>query len=119
MSQREQGSRSIEYYDKVTLHHPFVYGINGGNRRKETVISTLRLGYSYLWQVGVNVDDINKKCKVCGEVQGHNLQHYIMVCPYIEEYRNKDLNDIHDQARYLIAKVPEILKKYAGFASAK
>ena len=115
----ENGSRSNEYYDKVALNQPFVYGSKGGDRRKESVIARLRLGYPYLWEKGVNVENNLKQCKVCGVDEGHNLHHYVMECPSIAEYRMGGVTDVFNQAKHLINKVPAILKRYPGFASAK
>ena len=83
------------------------------------VHARLRLGYHYPWEFAGAVDENKKKCKVCYESNCHTLYHYVMECPLLNEYRDRNLFSLEDQARYLIEnnKISIILKRYRGFAS--
>ena len=115
----EADSASIQYYNNVALNSNFRYGKNGGNRYRESVIARIRLGYLYNWQVGIPVEDANQKCKVCGEGLGHSLEHYILRCPRIDSFRQRDCNDLHTQAKHLLSNIENILQIHKSFASVR
>lgn len=114
-------SRSAYYYNTVAIQTVFTYGKRGGGRNRETVYARIRLGYYYPWQYGMQVEEEKRKCKVCGERDSHTLEHYILYCNLLRDFRNPELHNICDQAKFLIEhdKITEILKVYKNFASAR
>ncbi|XP_069938136.1 uncharacterized protein [Cherax quadricarinatus] len=111
-------SRSITHYDNMNVDK-YVYGATCNvNRLTDVVVARLRLGYKLFWQFGRHTDDDQTKCKLCDQVYGHSLEHYVLNCPLIEEYRDRQYNNLCDMSRYLINenKIPDILSKFPKFA---
>ena len=125
LSRRRQleqvSSRSIEYYNKVAKEATYTYGKKGNSRYKELVNARIRLGYRYTWQVMGATDDNPSHCKICSENDGHNLHHYIMACPHLQEYRNNGIRVLEEQVLHFLSGgvIDRILKKHKNFALPK
>ena len=120
--QAEQvSSWSVYYYDTVALQTSFTYGRRAGGRNRETVYARIRLGYRYLWQCGVPVEEEKRRCRVCGDQDSHDLEHYILHCRFLNHFRHPNLQNIYDQAKYFLENdvITQILKYYKHFASAR
>ena len=111
---------STYYYNNVALQTSFTCGKRGGGRNRETVFARIRLGYQYLWQHGVQVEEEKRKCRVCGDRDSHTLDHYILHCRLLNHFRNPNLQNIYEQAKYFLEKdvISQILKIHKIFAAA-
>lgn len=111
-------SHSIMHYENMCkVKH--VYGeSNRITRLLDIVTARLRLGYKYMWQYGCYRRESDFDCKLCELVNGHTLEHYVMECNKIREYRNNEYINVHDMCNYLIVSgnLKEILLKYPKFA---
>ena len=114
-------SRSIQYYDRVAKETTFTYGGKGNSRHKELVNARLRLGYHYSWQVmGANADNPGH-CRICNEIEGHTLYHYVMICPEVQEFMDDNIRALEEQVIQLLSGgvVDQILKRFRDFALPK
>ena len=82
-------SPSSRWYGEVAAAARLCHPSQGESRRTEVVRSRIRLGYQYGWQLGIAATEEQKQCRLCGERDGHALQHYLRDCPRVREQRNQ------------------------------
>ena len=115
----QDASTTFRRYVRIFNETEFTYGSNH-NILSDTVTMRLRLGYKYYWEYGGSAagSDTDRRCRVCGESDAHTLQHYVLLCPHIEQYRNKHIVDLTEQIIWIINnnKVIEIVSMYRDFA---
>ena len=106
------GSESMNHYLYVSENSSVTYG--KALSKVDTLIMRLRLGYKYYWQYSEG-DGIS--CKLCGQPFSHTLQHYIMFCSELSEFRNDDINDLVNQVCHFLNNniVARIVKKFKNF----
>lgn len=108
---RYSNSETFGHYIKVLHKTDFIYG-RSGNTAKDSLCTRLRLGYKYLWQLGVQKTDDEICCKFCKEPRSHTMHHYVLQCPRLTHCRNPNINDITDQVVWMFnnKKVEELAK---------
>lgn len=106
-------SQSIHYYNNVVLTTSYTYGKKSTRRWVDSVHARVRLGYTYPWQYGWQVDDEARQCRVCCQPNKHTLSHYILECEKLVECRNPQITTLELQAKFILENniIPEILKK--------
>ena len=115
-------SYSLSTYIDVTNGIPPVYHTHGlVKRRDQTAYSRIRLGYKYLWEIGVPTTAQNKRCAICHVDGGHCLNHYAGECPYLAEYYNSEAPSNIERLKHILGDniVARIKKRYPLFASAR
>ena len=108
-------SSTFRHYIRINMETDYVYG---RNVVMDTVMMRLRLGYKYYWEYGYEVDQEDRMCRVCGRNNSHTLEHYVMHCPLLKEFRNQNIESVTDQIIWMIKnyKIEEIVKKRYVFA---
>lgn len=78
----------------------------------------MRLGYKYYWQYREVFNIEETRCRVCGEENGPTLDHYVLKCSCVREFRNNNIVDVTLQIIWMLPNgvVEEILKKYKDIA---
>ena len=97
-----------------------IYGKTSNvTRQLDVVTARLRLGYKYYWEYRVLNNVEGTECKLCNQAYAHTLDHYVMICPMIEEFRVRNEHDSMCSVATSFIKddtLPEILGKYKDFA---
>lgn len=93
-------SETLRHYIKVANETNFTYG-RYRVPWKDHICTRLRLGYKYYWQLGVEVSEEAKRCRLCGEVNGHSLPHYMLRCPALAHVRHHQLCSVTDQVVHI------------------
>lgn len=109
---RYRNSETFGHYIQVLHNTDFTYG-RSGNAAMDSLCTRLRLGYKYLWQLGVQKADDETCCKFCKEPRSHTLHHYVLQCPQLTHCRNLQINNITDQVIWMLYNkiVEELVKK--------
>ena len=109
-------SNTFKHYDTVSDHVTVTYGKD--SIRNDVVKMRMRLGYKYYWQYKEVFTTEEARCRVCGEEKGHTLEHYVLRCSCVREFRNNNIDDVTEQTIWMLQNgvVKEILKKYKDFA---
>ncbi|XP_068212642.1 uncharacterized protein [Palaemon carinicauda] len=81
------GSNSMSHYDYVSNNTRFTYGKSSA--KYDGIVMRLKLGYKYYWEYKSGE---GTPCKLCDAANSHTLQHYIMECSSLAEFRNLDDN---------------------------
>ena len=102
----------MKHYMEIVANTDFSYGPER-NKWKETLCTKFRLGVKYYWELGVNVTEEEKQCRLCGAERAHTLQHYILICPIVATYRNKNIDNFTKQLIWMFnnGKVNQMLQK--------
>ena len=87
----------------------------------DTVTTRLILGYRYYWECpwGRRRYSMDmRKCRVCGAGDSHTLEHYVMSCPLLVQYRSGGGLSLLEQTVWFLSHgvVERILSDYRGFA---
>lgn len=94
-------SETFRHYVKVFQGTNFTYG-RQRNAAKDSLCTRLRLGYKYLWQLGVKKNENDICCKLCNEPRCHTLKHYVIDCPNLVHCRHPQIKDIAEQIIWMI-----------------
>ncbi|XP_069159087.1 uncharacterized protein [Procambarus clarkii] len=110
-------SNTLKNYAIINTNSSFTYG-KGKSTWKDSIYIRLRLGYKYIWQYGVDVSEKDKECKLCSMPHAHTLEHYVLECQLIENYRNKEINSVPHQIVWMCdnGMKDSILRSYKNFA---
>ena len=116
MAREHVNSSTFEHYATVSNHVSVTYGRDGV--RSDAVKMRMRLGYKYYWHYKEVFNIEEARCRVCGEENGHTLEHYVLRCSCVREFRNNNIVDVTLQIIWMLQNrvVEEILKKYKDFA---
>ncbi|XP_068245305.1 uncharacterized protein [Palaemon carinicauda] len=79
------GSNSVSHYDYVSNNTRFTYG--NSSVKCDGIVMRLKQGYKYYWEYKSGE---GTACKLCDAANSHTLQHYIMECSSLAEFRNLD-----------------------------
>ena len=120
--QEEENANRIreKYVDSETFHHyarvsettNFTYGRMLSSWR-DSVCTRVRLGYKYMWQLGVERAEDDIRCGLCSEPRSHTLHHYILECSLLSSYRNRHITNVTDQLIWMFNndKMEEMTRK--------
>ena len=78
----QEGSPSSIHYAQISSLCSHTYGKLSA--ACDLVVMRLRLGYRYYWEVS-GAPPV--PCTLCARPGGHTLQHYVLHCPAINDYR--------------------------------
>ena len=116
---QDQDSASIRWFRQVaagcpppTRHSP--------SRLCEVVASRIRLGYQYPWQLGLVTSEEETRCRLCGVVEGHKLEHYLRDCAHIGHLRQQCRTPsptLPELAQHFIEHLPHILREHPNFCA--
>ena len=117
MMREHANSSTFKHYDTVSDHVAVTYGKDG--IRNDAVKMRMRLGYKYYWQYKEVFTTEEARCRVCGEENGHTLEHYVLRCSCVREFRNNNIDDVTEQIVWMLQNgvVEKISKKYKAFAT--
>lgn len=73
-------SNTLQHYQRITQTHTVDYR-KIKNRRTQTTIARIRMGYPYIWELSGSGDMDFAKCRICKQDNAHTLHHYITECP--------------------------------------
>ncbi|KAG0714460.1 hypothetical protein GWK47_014109 [Chionoecetes opilio] len=90
----------MAHYTNVALQTHFSYGKHR-TKWKDTVFTRLRLGSPFYWELGMNVPEDDKKCRLCQQLRSYTLQHYILQCPSLATFRHPDIDNVTDQVIWM------------------
>ena len=110
------GSVSSSHYLQVLNDtQEYVYGRHSA--LQDLVTMRLRLGYKYYWEVCRGAAP--EPCPLCASPGGHSLQHYVLYCPSLEDFRPQGRWELTRLICWFINNdvLPEIIKKCPMFAS--
>ena len=85
----------------------------------DVVVARIRLGYRHIWQVSNAVPiPEHSACKLCDKPLKHTLEHYIIECDTVKDFRPPDLLYL-ELCNYFIESgvLEDILAVYPKFAS--
>lgn len=87
----------------------------------ETVTMRVRLGYRYYWECPWSQRRYSmamRQCRVCGARDSHTLEHYVMSCPLLVQYRSGSMLSLQEQIVWFLRHgvVERILSDYRDFA---
>ena len=89
----------------------------------DTVKTRLILGYKYYWQCTwvSQRSEAEKACKVCGAREAHTLEHYILSCPELQDFRNCQIPNVREQIVWFLSNgvVERILRRFNFFAPSR
>ena len=105
-------SETLRHYVRVASETNFTYGKHRVSW-KDSVCTRLRLGYKYYWQLGVNVSDTARQCRLCDEPNAHTLQHYVLHCPSLSQGRHVQSLSVTEQIIWMFNnnKIAELFSK--------
>lgn len=106
------GSETFHHYIKISQMTDFTYG-RMLSLWGDSVCMRLRLGYKYLWQLGVEKTEDDICCRLCREPRSHTLQHYILECTVLSGFRNRQILNVTDQIIWMFInnKIEEMTKR--------
>ena len=107
-----EGSYSLRHYLYVTANTNISYGKSLS--KVDTFNMRMRLGYRYCWEY-INDDGI--PCRLCGQASSHTLEHYVLECSQLTEYRDVTIVNILDQICHMLNNEvsSKIVKKFPNF----
>lgn len=111
----EEGSASsIHYLQVYNDTDGYIYGRNSALH--DRIIMRLKLGYKYYWELARGVEPM--PCNLCARPGAHTLQHYVLQCPSLAEFRPQGQWDLSSMVCFLINNdiIPKIMRKYPKFA---
>ena len=114
---QQGGSISVRWLGEVARGNPCLPR-PAETRRLEVVRSRIRLGYPYAWELGIATPDEKRRCRVCGEQNGHKLEHYLRDCHCVNNFREKcDVPNpnLVDLAKHFLNILPETLNAHPKF----
>ncbi|XP_069162981.1 uncharacterized protein [Procambarus clarkii] len=117
-----QTSESVRWYNMVAAGNPNQYGRRGGRRVRESVIARIRLGYKYPWRFGMETTADQRSCRICGESDGHRLDHYLRECEHLRDIRNncRIINPtLFELGKHYLSNIDTVLKRFPHFAPAR
>ena len=102
-------------------HHESMYKTKhnyGSTRLVDVITARLRLGYKSFSELGHYRRESETDCKLCGEREGNTLNHYVLECHLIQEYRDNHIDELPNMCNHFITtgKIKAILDKYPHFA---
>ena len=93
----EEGSASMRHYLYVSQNTHITYGKNLS--KIDTCILILKLGYNYCWQY---IDGNGIVCRLCGEASSHTLEHYMLDCCKLLEFRGRTIDSVTEMACFFL-----------------
>ena len=96
MERKHVHSETFKHYIKISQMTDFTYG-RSRRMTGDALCTRLRLGYKYLWQLGVQRTEGDVCCGLCKEPRSHTLRHYTLECPSLDMYRNPNIGNVTDQ----------------------
>ena len=108
----EDGSASMNHYLFVSENTHIKYG--KALSKVDTLNMRIKLGYNYCWQY---IDDNGKPCRLCGEAFSHTLEHYMLECFELIEFRESSITSVPEMVcHFLNNNITErICKKFPKF----
>ena len=108
-----QSSETLRHYVSVANETNFTYGRHRVTW-KDGVCTRLKMVYKYYWQLGVEANETERQCRLCGEPSAHTLQHYVLHCSSLAQYRCDQPLSVTDQIICMFndGKVMDLLMKH-------
>ena len=108
----EEGSASMDHYLFVCENTHITYGKT--KSKIDTLNMRLRLGYNYCWQY---IDDNGLPCKLCGEAFSHTLEHYLLECFELLEFRDVNITSVKELVCFMLNNhvTEKIVQKFPTF----
>ena len=69
-------SETLRHYVRVSQLSDYTY-VKHRVAWKDSVCTRLKMGYKYLWELGVEVNEAARQCRLCGEPDAHSPGGYI------------------------------------------
>ena len=112
LERKYEDSETLRHYVEVARNTNFSYGRNK-SKWQDNVYTRLRLGYKYYWQLGGSDIEYKKECRLCNEPKSHTLQHYVLDCNVLREYRNCNIRNVTEQIIWMCNnnKIDDLIRK--------